>query len=123
MIGTSSARQNSDEAYNNWAKFIIPPFVQYEIQRGLLIKPNNKHEQAYNRLIESCELGEMTAVAWKKAAEVYVDWVQLLFMCAFKYFIRYFSGIYKRNRLNKRRKLFHLLASGLSEISNRCKEI
>jgi len=73
MIGTSSVRQNRDEAYNNGARFIVPPFVQYEIQRGLLIKPNNKHEHAYNRLLENCELGEMTTTAWKKSAEIYAN--------------------------------------------------
>jgi len=73
MIGTSSVRQKRNKAYNNGARFIVPPFVQYEIQRGLLIKPNNKHEQVYNRLLENCELGEMTTTAWKKAAEIYAD--------------------------------------------------
>ena len=73
MIGTSSVRQKRDEAYNNRARFIVPPFVHYEIQRGLLIKPNSKHEQAYNRLLGNCELGEMTTAAWEKAAEIYAD--------------------------------------------------
>jgi len=73
MIGTNSVRLNRDEAYHNGAGFIIPPFVHYEIKRGLLIKPNNKHEQAYQRLLENCELGEMTAAAWTKAAEIYAD--------------------------------------------------
>ena len=71
MIGTASVRQNRDDARSNEAKFIIPPFVQYEIQRGLLIKPDPKHELAYKRLLENCEVGEMTATAWRKAAEIY----------------------------------------------------
>ena len=73
IIGTNSVRQNRDNARYNGAKFIIPPFVNYEIQRGLLIKPNNKHEQTYNRLLENCELGEMTAATWRKAAEIYAN--------------------------------------------------
>ena len=38
MIGTASVRQNRDKARSNSSsKFIIPPFMQYEIERGLLI--------------------------------------------------------------------------------------
>ena len=74
MIGTASVRQNRDKVRNNTnAKFVIPPFVQYEIERGLLIKPDIKNKLAYERLLENCELGEMTATAWKKAAEIYAN--------------------------------------------------
>ena len=53
--------------------FFIPPFVQYEIDRGLLIKSNPKNDRAYTRLLENCNLAEMPIGAWKKAAEIYVD--------------------------------------------------
>jgi predicted nucleic acid-binding protein len=73
MIGTTSVRRNRDKARNQGAKFYVPPFVQYEIQRGLLINSNIKHELAYNRLIENCEESEMTATTWRKAAEIYAS--------------------------------------------------
>ena len=59
MIGTESVRQNRDHARNIGAAFYIPPFVQYEIDRGLLIKPSAKNEQAYAQLLNNCELCEM----------------------------------------------------------------
>ncbi|MDR2167586.1 MAG: PIN domain-containing protein [Clostridiales bacterium] len=73
LIGTEAVRINRDEARSAGARFIIPPFVQYEIERGLLIKPNDKYRQAYERLLENCEVGEMTAIAWKEAAQIYAD--------------------------------------------------
>ena len=73
MIGTESVRRNRDIARNNGAAFFIPPFVQYEIDRGLLIKPNSKNERAYTRLLDNCILADMTVGAWKKAAELYAD--------------------------------------------------
>ena len=71
LIGTASVRQNRDIVRNMGDRFTIPPFVQYEIQRGFLIKPSTKYEQAYAQLLENCELGEMTALSWQRAAEIY----------------------------------------------------
>jgi predicted nucleic acid-binding protein len=73
MIGTESVRRNRNNARDNGSTFFVPPFVQYEIDRGLLIKPNAKNERAYAQLLENCELRVMTADTWKKAAEIYAD--------------------------------------------------
>ena len=51
LIGTDSVRQNRDRA------------------RG----EGHSYERVYARLLDNCELGEMTLVAWKKAAEIYAD--------------------------------------------------
>ena len=73
LIGTESVRQNRDKVRNAGGVFIIPPFVHYEIKRGLLIKPRDKHKQAYLQLLNNCELSEMTTAAWEKAAEIYAN--------------------------------------------------
>ena len=73
MIGTESVRRNRDNARSIGAAFYVPPFVQYEIERGLLIKPSPKNERAYARLLENCDLGGMTVGTWKRAAEIFAD--------------------------------------------------
>ena len=71
MIGTESVRRRRNNARSMGAAFFIPPVVQYEMNRGLLIKPNPQNERAYTRLLENCMLVEMTAGVWMKAAEIY----------------------------------------------------
>ena len=73
LIGTDSVRRNRDKIRQTGAMFIISPFVQYEIQRGFLIKPHVKYEQAYAQLLENCEIGEMTVHSWQIAAEIYAE--------------------------------------------------
>lgn len=73
LIGTASVRLNRDKARTTGLKFIIPPFAHYEMQRGLLIRPNDKNKRAYAELLENCILGEMTTEIWEKAAEIYAS--------------------------------------------------
>ena len=73
LIGTEAVRLNRDKMRSKGARFVIPPFAQYEIERGLLVKPNRKSERAYESLLEICEVGEMTAMAWKEAAKIYAS--------------------------------------------------
>ena len=39
MRGTQSVKENREKAKMNGSRFIIPPFVNYEVKRGLMIKP------------------------------------------------------------------------------------
>lgn len=73
MRGTDSVRENREKAKNNGARFIIPPFVNYEIRRGLIIKPISKHENAYAVIFNNCFLGEMTVAVWERAAKIYAE--------------------------------------------------
>jgi len=52
MRGTPSVRKNREKAQKSGARFIIPPFVNYEIRRGLIIKPIPAHEKAYTVICE-----------------------------------------------------------------------
>jgi len=53
------------------ARFIISSFVDYEIQRGLLIKPVLSHEKAYAIICDNCSCENMTIAVWKQAAKIY----------------------------------------------------
>ena len=73
MRGTPSVKENLDMAKLRGARFIIPPFVNYEIRRGLIIKPVTSHEQAYAVICNNCDIEEMTETAWIRAAYIYAE--------------------------------------------------
>ena len=53
--------------------FVIPPVVDYEIQRGLLYKPSPRKEKIYFYLRQHYSIGIMTPEMWVKSAQIYVD--------------------------------------------------
>jgi predicted nucleic acid-binding protein len=73
MRGSQSVRENKNNAQKNGASFYIPPFVNYEVLRGLAIKPIVSHEKAYTVICENSTLGEMTVEVWKKAVNIYAE--------------------------------------------------
>ena len=73
MRGTASVRDKREKEQKNGARFIIPPFVNYEIRRGLIIKPIPAHEKAYAVICNNCSLEEMTADVWERAARIYAE--------------------------------------------------
>lgn len=73
MRGTQSVRENRGKAQKSGARFIIPPFVNYEVRRGLIIKPIPTHEKAYDVICDNCTLGEMTVDVWERAARIYAE--------------------------------------------------
>jgi predicted nucleic acid-binding protein len=73
MRGTPSVRENREKAQKSGARFIIPPFVHYEILRGLIIKPIPKHEQAYGIICDNCTIEDMPIDVWEQAAKIYAD--------------------------------------------------
>jgi tRNA(fMet)-specific endonuclease VapC len=73
MRGTPSVKKHREKAHDNGARFIIPPFVNYEIRRGLIIKPIPAHEKAYNVICDNCSIEEMTADVWEHAAKIYAE--------------------------------------------------
>ena len=62
-----------DKAVLAGGRFIIPPIVDYEIQRGLLYKPSPKKEKIYFSLRQHYGVGQMMPEAWNKSAHIYVD--------------------------------------------------
>ena len=73
MRGTQSVKENREKAAVSGSRFIIPPFVNYEIKRGLIIKPIPKHEKAYAVVCDNCLLEEMTVDSWIRAAQIYAE--------------------------------------------------
>ena len=62
-----------DEAVLAGEKFIIPPIVDYEIQRGLLYKSSPKKEKMYFVLRKLYGVGIMTPEMWVQAARIYTN--------------------------------------------------
>ena len=73
MRGTNSVLNNREKAQKGGARFIIPPFVNYEIRRGLTIKPIPSHKSAYAIICDNCSLEEMTVDVWEHAAKIYAE--------------------------------------------------
>ena len=73
MRGTTSVREHRDDAHGRGERFIIPPFVNYEILRGFLCVSAPSKESAYKQLCAFCPIGEMTVDAWVRAAEIYAE--------------------------------------------------
>jgi len=65
--------ERRDKAVLADGKFIIPPIVDYEIQRGLLYKPSSRKEKIYFSLRQYYSVGIMTPEMWVKSARIYVD--------------------------------------------------
>ena len=72
MRGTHSVLANREHAKRNNARFVIPPIVNYEIQRRFIIKPT-KNAEIYKGLCTICDVGEMTQLIWICAAQIYAD--------------------------------------------------
>ena len=73
MRGTQTVKLNRKKAQDNGEVFHIPPFVNYEMLRGLIIKPIEKHRAAYQVICDNCIINEMTNEIWVRAAEIYAD--------------------------------------------------
>ena len=73
MRGTESVHNARDIAVGDGKEFFIPPFVNYEILRGLAIKPMPSHVEAYDIICDNCEIGEMTVAVWQCAAKIYAQ--------------------------------------------------
>jgi len=50
---------------------IIPPYVDFEIRRGLRYANATGKEKIYQKLCDSCEIGEMRRETWIYAANLY----------------------------------------------------
>ena len=62
-----------DAALKQGELLVIPPYVHYEIRRGLLYVSAPVKEKLYHRLCSLCPVGDMTADAWETAAALYAD--------------------------------------------------
>ena len=73
MRETDAVWENSVKAQESGARLVVPPFVHYEIRRGLLIRPSRKREKAYSIICDYCTLEDMHVDAWELAAKIYAE--------------------------------------------------
>ena len=62
-----------DKAILASCKFIIPPIVDYEIQRGLLYSPSPRKERIYFTLRKRYGVGTVKPEMWVRSAYIYVE--------------------------------------------------
>ena len=62
-----------DKNIANGTTIVIPPYVDFEIRRGLRYANATAKERIYERLCDSCEVGEMSRSVWVRAASLYSD--------------------------------------------------
>ena len=73
MNGDDKVIEKRDKAILAGGRFMIPPVVDYEIQRGLLYKSSTKKEKIYFTLRQHYGVGIMTPEMWVKSAHLYVE--------------------------------------------------
>jgi tRNA(fMet)-specific endonuclease VapC len=73
LRGTKSVEMNVERVKSNGARFIIPPYVDYEVRRGLIIRKIPRHEKAYALICDNCSLEPMTGETWQRAAHIYAE--------------------------------------------------
>ena len=71
--GTASVFTRYDENLLHGISFVIPPYVDFEICRGLLYANAKAKERTYQSICKSCNIGEMSRDAWRCAANLYSD--------------------------------------------------
>ena len=52
---------------------IIPPYVDFEVRRGLRYSNATTKEKIYQRLCDSCEIGEMQRETWLYASTLHSE--------------------------------------------------
>ena len=65
--------KNRDKIIIAGGRFIIPPIVDYEVQRGLLYKPSPRKESIYFTLRKHYGVGITEPEVWIKSAHIYVE--------------------------------------------------
>ena len=73
LRGTPSVVQRYERMLVQGIPIIIPPYVDFEIRRGLRYANATAKEKLYQKLCGSCEIGEMRRETWVYAATLYSD--------------------------------------------------
>jgi len=73
MNGNENVIEKRNKAIFGGSRFIVPPVVDYEIQRGLLYKPSPRKEKNYYSLRRHYGVGVVTPEMWVKSAYIYAD--------------------------------------------------
>ena len=73
LQNTPVAVTKYDENLSSGIQIVIPPYVDYEICRGLRYANATAKERMYKQLCESCEIGEMRRNTWVLATNLYSD--------------------------------------------------
>ena len=73
IVGTDSVYTRFDEGLSQSDVFVIPPYVDFEVRRGLLYSNATAKERTYHNICVSCDIGEMNRGIWLRAAGLYSD--------------------------------------------------
>ena len=73
LRGTPTVVSQYDKMLMLGIPIIIPPYVDFEIRRGLRYANATAKERIYQKLCSSCEIGEMRRETWVYAANLYSD--------------------------------------------------
>jgi len=73
LKNTPAVISQYDSELSQGVPIIIPPYVDFEIRRGLRYANATAKERIYQRLRDTCEMGEMRRETWIYAANLYSD--------------------------------------------------
>ena len=71
LRGTPFVVSQYDKMLVQGTPIIIPPYVDFEICRGLRYANATAKERIYRKLCDSCEIGEMRREVWVYASNLY----------------------------------------------------
>ena len=70
---TPEAISQYDKCVAKSIPITIPPYVDFEVRRGLRYSNAVAKEREYQQLCRSCSIGEMTRAIWVRAANLYSE--------------------------------------------------
>ena len=73
IIGTRSVSTRYEECLSDGKKIAVPPYVDFEVRRGLRYKNAIAKERIYDRLCLNWNLSEMGRDTWLRAVNLYSD--------------------------------------------------
>jgi tRNA(fMet)-specific endonuclease VapC len=73
LRNTASVISQYNVTLEQGISIIIPPYVDYEIRRGLRYSNAIAKERMYTMLCKSCGVGEMSRGVWLHAVRIYVN--------------------------------------------------
>jgi predicted nucleic acid-binding protein len=66
-------KRNIDQRVDSKVKVLVPPFVYYEIKRGLADTKAIRQIQLFDELLKRCPVGPISHAVFETAVDIYVE--------------------------------------------------
>jgi predicted nucleic acid-binding protein len=73
LKGNEIVKCHIDQKLHEKTDVVIPPFVYYEVKRGLVDAKATRQLSAFDDLIKRCPVGPISQAVFESAVDIYVD--------------------------------------------------